>query len=198
VTGELEKLTIRDKYGGYDQVHMASGTGMEINHVGSSIFRTRTSDIHLNNILHVPQATKSLLSVNRLACDNNAFLEFHPDHFSIKEQGTRRTLLQGRCEGGLYPLKSVKNKQALGALKSSISLGHHRLGRASTQVVQQVLNRHRLSFVSDSNKNTICDACQQGKSHQLPYPRSTSVSTSPLDLVFSDVWGPCSYFCWTQ
>jgi hypothetical protein len=36
----------------------------------------------------------------------------------------------------------------------------------------------------------ICDACQMGKSHQLPYPRSTSVSTSPLDLVFSDVWGP--------
>jgi len=26
--------------------------------------------------------------------------------------------------------------------------------------------------------------------HQLPYPKSTSVSTSPLELVFSDVWGP--------
>jgi hypothetical protein len=36
----------------------------------------------------------------------------------------------------------------------------------------------------------ICDACQQGKSHQLPYPRSTSASTSPLQFVFSDVWGP--------
>jgi histone deacetylase 1/2 len=30
------------------------------------------------------------------------------------------------------------------------------------------------------------------KSHQLPYPKSTSVSTSPLELVFSDVWGPAS------
>ena len=38
--------------------------------------------------------------------------------------------------------------------------------------------------------NNICNACQQGKSHQLPYPRSTSVSTRPLELVFSDVWGP--------
>jgi len=93
LTSEPEKLTIRDKYGGHDQVHTASGTGMEINHVGSSILRTRTSNIHLKNILHVPQATKSLLSVNCLARDNNAFLEFHPDHFSIKEQGTSRTLL---------------------------------------------------------------------------------------------------------
>jgi histone deacetylase 1/2 len=27
------------------------------------------------------------------------------------------------------------------------------------------------------------------KRHQLPYPISTSVSTSPLQLIFADVWG---------
>jgi hypothetical protein len=36
----------------------------------------------------------------------------------------------------------------------------------------------------------VCGACQQAKSHQLPYPISTSVSTQPLELVFSDVSGP--------
>lgn len=36
----------------------------------------------------------------------------------------------------------------------------------------------------------MCDACQQTKSHQLPYPKSTSISTRPLELVFFDVWGP--------
>jgi histone deacetylase 1/2 len=36
----------------------------------------------------------------------------------------------------------------------------------------------------------VCDACQKGKSHQLPYPKSSSVSSSPFELVFSDVWGP--------
>jgi hypothetical protein len=74
--------------------------------------------------------------------------------------------------------------------KLSASLWHSRLGHASTRVVQQVLNRHRLPFVRDSNKDMICDACQQGKSHQLPYPRSASVSTSAMDLIFSNVWGP--------
>jgi hypothetical protein len=34
----------------------------------------------------------------------------------------------------------------------------------------------------------VCDACQQAKSHQLPYPKSSSISHSPLDLIFSDVW----------
>jgi hypothetical protein len=36
----------------------------------------------------------------------------------------------------------------------------------------------------------VCDPCQQAKSHQLPYPISTSVSTISLKQVFSDVWGP--------
>jgi hypothetical protein len=37
---------------------------------------------------------------------------------------------------------------------------------------------------------TICDACQHAKSHQLPYSNSMSTSQSPLELVYSDVWGP--------
>jgi hypothetical protein len=35
----------------------------------------------------------------------------------------------------------------------------------------------------------MCNACQQVKSHHLPYPKSTSVSNHLLELVFSDVWG---------
>jgi hypothetical protein len=59
----------------------------------------------------------------------------------------RKTLLRGKCEGGLYPLKSSPNKQALGVIKPSATLWHHRLGHASTPIVQQVPNRHRLPFV---------------------------------------------------
>jgi hypothetical protein len=36
----------------------------------------------------------------------------------------------------------------------------------------------------------MCDTCQQAKSHQLPYPTSSSTSKSPLELVFPNVWGP--------
>lgn len=40
--------------------------------------------------------------------------------------------------------------------------------------------------------SSVCDACQRAKSHQLPYSLSNHVSLSPLELVFSDVWGPSS------
>jgi hypothetical protein len=35
-----------------------------------------------------------------------------------------------------------------------------------------------------------CVVLVNEESHQLPYPKSTSVSHHPLELVFSDVWGP--------
>jgi hypothetical protein len=149
---------------------------MAINHVGHSVLQTPTRHLNLNHILHVPHSSKNLLSVNHLAQDNNAFLEFHPDHFAIKEQDTKRTLLRGPCEGGLYPLKPIQNKEVLGAFKPTASLWHHRLGHASSHVVEQILSRHNLPFVKNSNHNVVCDACQKGKSHQLPYPKLSSVS----------------------
>lgn len=195
ITGELEKLTIRDKYNGGEQVHTANETGMEIANVGHSILHSPIKNLHLKNILHVPKSSKNLVSVNRFTRDNDVFLEFHPNHFSIKEQVTRRTLHNGRCEGGLYPLqssspRSTPNKQAHAVVKPSASLWHQRLGHPSRRVVEQIVSCHKLSFCHDSNNDRVCDACQKGKSHQLPYPKSTSLSSSPLDLVFSDVWGP--------
>jgi histone deacetylase 1/2 len=194
ITSELDKLSVRGKYQGGDQVHTASGSGMAIDHVGHSVLHTPIRPIHLKNILHVPHTSKNLLSVNRLARDNHAFLEFHPDYFVIKEQATGRMLLKGPCEGGLYPLKSgsksQSNKEVLGVYKPTASVWHHRLGHASSHVVEQILSRHKLSFVKDSRNNSICDSCQKGKSHQLPYPKSSSVSLRPFELVFSDVWGP--------
>jgi len=190
ITGDLERLTVHDRYHGGEQVHAANGTGMDIVHVGHSIVSTPDKSFHLNNVLHVPKASKNLCSVNRFVRDNDVFIEFHPHHFLIKDQVTKTTLHSSRCEGGLYPLRPTTDKQALGVMKPSASLWHQRLGHPSTRVVQDVISRHKLLVFPDSNKDRVCDACQQGKSHQLPYPKSCSVSSGPLDLVFSDVWGP--------
>jgi histone deacetylase 1/2 len=102
-------------------------------------------------------------------------------------------LLVGRCEGDLYPLKSSSsqasmNKQALVVVKLLDSLWHSRLGHASSQVVQQILSHHKLPYVWSLNNKIVCDACEQGKSHQLLYPRSSSVSSGPFDLIHLDVW----------
>jgi histone deacetylase 1/2 len=188
ITGELEKLAVREKYHGGDQVHTANGSGMEIDQIGLSKIRTPSGNFLLKGDLYVPQASKNSVSVHKLARDNHAFFEFHPNFFLIKDQTTKTVLHRGPCEGGLYPLRS--NKEAHSIVKPPSSRWHNRLGHPSSSVVHQGLSKNKLPFVQEANKESICDACQKGKSHQLPYPRSTSVSSIPLELVFSDVWRP--------
>lgn len=107
VTGSLEKLSVHDAYKSQDQVHTASSAGMSISHIGHSIVHTPSRNLHLKNILHVPKASKNLVSVHRLASDISAFLEFHSDFFLIKDQATKKTLLRGRCHQGLYPMPTA-------------------------------------------------------------------------------------------
>jgi hypothetical protein len=71
---------------------------MDIHHIDNYVIHTPTHGLHLNNILHVPQATKSVISTSRLAHDNHAFVEYWPN--------SKEVLLQGRCVDGLYPLPS--------------------------------------------------------------------------------------------
>jgi hypothetical protein len=39
-------------------------------------------------------------------------------------------------------------------------------------------------------KQSVCDTCQQAKSHQLPFSSSINNSKFLLDLIYSDVFGP--------
>jgi histone deacetylase 1/2 len=64
------------------------------------------------------------------------------------------------------------------------------LGHPAFPIVRRVLRDNKLLCASPSNSESVCDSCQKAKSHQLPYGRSDGVSSSPLELIFSDVWGP--------
>jgi hypothetical protein len=56
ITNDLERLAIREKYHGNEQIQTAGGSGMAIRHVGHSIIQTPTRALHLRNILHAPQS----------------------------------------------------------------------------------------------------------------------------------------------
>jgi hypothetical protein len=52
-----------------------------------------------------------------------------------------------------------------------------------------VVSSNKLLCSFESNKESVCDACQKAKSHELPYSKSLSTSSYPLELVHFDVWG---------
>ena len=65
---------------------------------------------------------------------------------------------------------------------------HKRNGHPSFYIGQQVRN-NKLPFHGELDMDRVCDSTKKAKSHQLPYPVSSIVSTAPLELVFSGVWG---------
>ena len=190
LTNELAKLNPREPYTGTDQVRTANGSGMHISHTGQASLLTPTSKIiHLRNLLCVPSVTRNLLSVKKLTRDNNVLVEFHPFHFFVKDRATQDVLLRGRIRNGLYSLDVPATPQVFHAVRVTPSQWHSRLGHPATPIVSHVLRRHELPLVSSNKETPVCDACQQGKSHQLPFTISSHVIKAPLELIYSDVWG---------
>ncbi|KAK4424666.1 Retrovirus-related Pol polyprotein from transposon RE1, partial [Sesamum alatum] len=192
ITSDLDRLALRDRYHGDEQVQVGNGAGLQILHIGHSSINTTTRPLALRNILHVPDISKHLLSVHKFSRDNDVFFEFHPWHFSIKDRKSKTSLLEGRCESGLYPIKAsdvAALKHALVSNTTCFTQWHARLGHPSSQVAQSILRLNNISCARESHL-PVCNACRVAKSHQLPFPSSVHRSSSPLELIFSDVWGP--------
>lgn len=67
-------------------------------------------------------------------------------------------------------------------------LWHSRFGHMSFAAVHEILRNNDMPYDHKSSTVLVCDACQQAKSHQLPFPRSSSVSSNRLGLAFPGVW----------
>ena len=101
------------------------------------------------------------------------FVEFHPFYFFVKDRDTRDVLHSGRARDGLYalgvPRLSPRVSQVFSGVRVLSSQWHSRVGHPATPIVRHVLHRHHLPVESSNKEFLVCDACQQDKSHQLPF-----------------------------
>nr|KYP42260.1 Retrovirus-related Pol polyprotein from transposon TNT 1-94 [Cajanus cajan] len=171
-------------------------------------------------MLHVSYITKNLVSVSKFAHDNQVYFEFHSTHCLVKSQVDHSVLLEGHLTAdGLYsfphlsfsccqpqhlPL-SIKPSSSIALsttctsrvcsdtvqspTPTTLSLWHNRLGHPCFSVLQNVLKFCKIP-VSNKNEVQFCVACCMGKSHRLPSSSSTTVYSTPLELLFCDLWGP--------
>ena len=87
VTSDLNNLTFGIECHGYNKIHMGNGEGLNISHIGHSVFSSRV--LYLKNLLCVSLITKNLISVSQFSKDNNVFFEFHHDSCFVKDRVTR-------------------------------------------------------------------------------------------------------------
>ena len=192
ITPDMANLNIKNKdYTGSDQVQVGNDQGLHISKTGNSHLHTPSHSFILNHVLLVPEIHKNLLSVRKFCIDNNVYFEFHGHYFLVK--GYSETILHRGCvSNGLYQFISSKfSPQALSSSRISFNIWHRRLGHAAFPTVKRVLSLNNLP-VDKSPVHSVCHDCQLAKSHDLPFKNSTCVSKTPLDLIFTDVWGPAS------
>ncbi|KAL5736391.1 hypothetical protein ACOSQ2_031179 [Xanthoceras sorbifolium] len=83
----------------------------------------------------------------------------------------------------------ANNKHTHSALTCQVaSLWHSKLGHPSNLILQQILKQ--MHIPSSINALSPCESCRYGKMHQLPFSRSSIKTKSPLELVYTDIWGP--------
>ncbi|KAL3819930.1 hypothetical protein ACJIZ3_005835 [Penstemon smallii] len=190
LTNDVSNLNQQShEYNGLDTVQVGNGKGLHISKTGSSKFKTNSSTFVLNQVLVVPEIQKNLISVQQFCIDNNVYFEFHAHFFLVKDY-LGKVLHKGHINDGLYSFAtSTRLPQTHSSIRVSFRNWHRRLGHASSPVVHKVLST--FNFPVEKNKlHTVCPDCQMAKSHNLPFKLSTFVSSKPLDLIFTDVWGP--------
>ena len=199
LTADLANLKVRaEEYQGQEQIRVGNGKSIPIKHVGTTQLFSPTSSFQLNDVLHVSQISQNLLSIQKFTVDTNTFIELHPQFFNVKDQVTGRTMLHGPSRHGLYPFPFSINKHHQSNKNSptafvgehvSYPQWHSRLGHPALRTVSRIISRFGLLVLPNSNKK-FCSACLQPKSKQLSFSPSLSQYNSPLDLIYTDVWGP--------
>ncbi|KAG8487351.1 hypothetical protein CXB51_021004 [Gossypium anomalum] len=122
-----------------------------------------------------------------------------PGKCQVRDLRTREVLLRGSVHDGLYKLSLPGSSKIVAPFDSALcyntvasaplSLWHSRLGHPCTDTLIKAL-RH-CNVQSHTNKELAgCVACPLGKAHKLPFTRSLSEYSKPLQLVVADVWGP--------
>ena len=117
--------------------------------------------------------------------------QFDCDDVRVYDKATKRLLIKGRNNNGLYEL----GKPQVQAMFSSRQQGasedtwHRRLGHPHAQVLQLLSASKSISITNKSTK-LLCESCQLGKSIRLPFSASSFVATRPLERIHCDLWGP--------
>lgn len=98
----------------------------------------------------------------------------------------------------LYPFHGFK--QSLASICPSALLGervsatiwHKRLGQLASSILDSYISSSNLLLKKSFDVSLICEYCHYGKSCKIPFQSFESVSTNPLEVIYSDVWSIAS------
>ena len=176
-------------------VMTADGTPMPLAGIGSIVM----PHLFLPDVYHISKLTLNLASVGQL-CDSGNLVTFSSSSCYVHDLQSKKLIGTGRRKGGLYVLDELKVPEVkatginLSSFRRSPSslrfyLWHSRLDHVFASRLRFLASKGVLGSLQ-SHDISDCSGCKLAKFSALPFNKSISFSSSPFDLVHSDVWGP--------
>ena len=207
VTPDLSQLSSTSQAtASHETAIVGNGQELPMTHIGNAKLQIPFHCFRLDNILKVPDLASNLLFVHKLCLQNNAFCYFDANQFLIVDLATGKVLYQGLSKDGVYPIPFPSQLSVNSAIASSLAfkssvttlvsneamLWHQRLGHPCSKLLHSTLSSFNNSFKISIHDDICsqCKSCISAKMHKLSFPQHVMSSTSPLQLVHSDVWGP--------
>ncbi|KAJ0841479.1 putative RNA-directed DNA polymerase [Helianthus annuus] len=161
-----------------------NGTSVKVLKIGNIKLMDNTI---LKDVFYVPGYHVNLLSVHRLAKDNNINVVFNENSCMLQDSKSRKILVTGSQDNGLYFIG--KDGNSVNVCYNSFvksSLWHSRLGHPSDQVLSVL----KESFDVKTIEHGPCDVCHRAKQVRVPFPLSEHKTKAVGELVHLDLWGP--------
>ena len=175
-------------------IETGDDTTHPIRHIGNVPFGKEGEQTCIKNVLHVPTITKNLVSVGQIV-EQGMQVRFNKEGCFIEKDG--RLIAKSRKDGHMFILDSNEVKSAMFAkglkTETSIELWHKRIGHINLQRLRAMQTKGvviGLPTFESKRVDRVCEACQLGKQHRLPFPKESHASKGLLDFIHSDVWGP--------
>ncbi|KAH9745735.1 retrovirus-related pol polyprotein from transposon RE2 [Citrus sinensis] len=157
--------------------------------------------LNMHNILLVPQITKNLISISQLTKDNNVAVEFTDKFCFVKDKVENLIILQGKADKGLYKLllmspNKIYSRNHVTTVESAAQVVPLSMFSAVSSDLQNktscsyTVSAPCLKAINGSKSFESCDACMMGKLHRLHFSVSFIKTSSPLELLHTNLWGP--------
>ena len=153
---------------------------------------TSGKELTLNDVLHVPEIRKNLVSRSLLS-KKGFKLVFVSDNFILTENGIY--VGKGYMSNGLFkmnvmtivpPIKNINKNASSAYMLESSNVWHGRLGHVNYDTLRILINMECLpKFKIDPNHK--CEICVESKLVRTSF-QSIERSSEPLELIHSDIY----------
>ncbi|KAG7551025.1 Zinc finger CCHC-type [Arabidopsis thaliana x Arabidopsis arenosa] len=196
ITGDEKLFSSLQRHDGKEAIITADNSIHHVEKEGTVVIKGDDgSPITLENVYHVPGVKKNLLSVVN-AVDSGNYVLFGPRDVKFLKniQELKADVVHtGARVKDLYVLSASNSYVEKMSTNDNVFIWHARLGHINMTKLKVMVNKdlvNGLPKLKIQDEGTICEGCQYGKSHRLPFDYSTSRSSFPLERVHSDLMGP--------